>query len=174
MLWAGSSRRRFCVGPTGGDVVEAGESYQDFEECSTRRGCWVFPRPPIDLASSASNLPLYIASQGKSKEARQLHERSLDMRERALGPDHPDVALTINNLAVLFFKQVRILEFSKKVFGVLDSTFCRVRPCRSVNCLIRGHGCRGASWHSQTVNDESLDPGHPNVCAPHSISGRSC
>ncbi len=33
-------------------------------------------------------------SQGQHAEAERLFRRALEMRERALGPDHPDVALT--------------------------------------------------------------------------------
>jgi CHAT domain-containing protein/Tfp pilus assembly protein PilF len=39
---------------------------------------------------------------GKYDEARPLGERVLEIREKTLGPDHPDVALAVNNLANLF------------------------------------------------------------------------
>src|SRR6266511_363300 len=39
--------------------------------------------------------------EGKYDEALQLVERSLEIRERLLGPDHPDVATAINSLAIL-------------------------------------------------------------------------
>jgi tetratricopeptide (TPR) repeat protein len=34
-------------------------------------------------------------------EAEQLYRRALAIKERSLGPEHPDVAMTLNNLAVL-------------------------------------------------------------------------
>ena len=37
--------------------------------------------------------------------ARPLYERALKIREKALGPDHPDVATSLNNLAVLLHVQ---------------------------------------------------------------------
>jgi tetratricopeptide (TPR) repeat protein len=36
---------------------------------------------------------------GKFAEAREAYERSLEIDERILGPDHPEVAVTLNNLA---------------------------------------------------------------------------
>ena len=39
---------------------------------------------------------------GRYAEAEPLYERALAIREKALGPDHPDVATSLNNLAVLY------------------------------------------------------------------------
>lgn len=44
--------------------------------------------------------------QSKHDEAGRLYERSLDMLEKALGPDHPDVAMALDNLAVVLREQV--------------------------------------------------------------------
>ena len=43
---------------------------------------------------------LYMA-QGKYKEAEPLLKRALEINENALGPEHPDTATSLNNLAVL-------------------------------------------------------------------------
>ena len=61
------------------------------------------------LALIACTCILYwdLESQGKYDEAEALHRRGLDICERALGPDHPDVATSLNNLAELLEKQVR-------------------------------------------------------------------
>jgi Tfp pilus assembly protein PilF len=37
--------------------------------------------------------------------ARRLHERALAIREARLGPDHPDTAQSLNNLAVVLYNQ---------------------------------------------------------------------
>ncbi|CAN0531556.1 unnamed protein product [Ectocarpus sp. 8 AP-2014] len=39
--------------------------------------------------------------QGKYDDAEQLYERSLAIREKLLGPEHPDVAQSLNNRAGL-------------------------------------------------------------------------
>ena len=43
--------------------------------------------------------------QGQQAKAEPLFERSLTIRETALGPEHPDVARTLNNLAWLYYEQ---------------------------------------------------------------------
>ena len=42
---------------------------------------------------------------GYYQEAEPLLQRALDIREKALGPEHPDVADSLNNLAVLYHDQ---------------------------------------------------------------------
>lgn len=36
-----------------------------------------------------------------------MYDRALSLREKVLGPDHPHVALSLNDLAVLLQNQVR-------------------------------------------------------------------
>ena len=48
-----------------------------------------------------------LLSQGKYAEAEPLYERSQAIREKALGPEHPDVAQSLNNRAFLLKSQVR-------------------------------------------------------------------
>lgn len=40
-------------------------------------------------------------AQGDPESAEELHRRALALRERLLGPSHPDVAASLNNLALL-------------------------------------------------------------------------
>ena len=40
---------------------------------------------------------------GNLAEARPYYERALAINEKALGPDHPDTAYSLNNLAVLAY-----------------------------------------------------------------------
>lgn len=56
------------------------------------------------------------ASQGNYKEAKALIKRSLDIGRRVLGPDHPDYATGLTNLAMLLQKQVRVDPFERKQF----------------------------------------------------------
>lgn len=48
--------------------------------------------------------------QGKYDEAGPLYERSLAIREKAVGPDHPDVATALSNRAGLLRVQVRFVR----------------------------------------------------------------
>ena len=62
------------------------------------------------MASSLNNLALLYQSQGQYAEAESLYKRALAIREKALGPDHPDVARTLENYAALLRKAQRNTE----------------------------------------------------------------
>lgn len=55
--------------------------------------------------SLAHSFPL-LGMQGKYEKAESLYDRSLAIREKTLGPDHPAVATVLNNQAGLLNKQV--------------------------------------------------------------------
>ena len=60
--------------------------------------------------------------QGKYDEAEPLHKESLAIRKKALGEEHPDVAQSLNNLALLLSDQAR------HFFDPALSLFCVVEP----------------------------------------------
>ena len=49
-------------------------------------------------------------SQGQYNDAEPLYLQSLDIRKRQLGNDHPHVATSLNNLALLYESQRKYLE----------------------------------------------------------------
>ncbi|CAN0431038.1 unnamed protein product, partial [Ectocarpus sp. 13 AM-2016] len=57
---------------------------------------------------------------GKYIEAEPLYERSQAIREKVLGPEHPDVATTLNNRALLFGRQVRTERCFQKTIDHLQ------------------------------------------------------
>jgi CHAT domain-containing protein/Tfp pilus assembly protein PilF len=81
----------------------------------------------LDKASRLNKLVEKLYSEGKSGEAVPVAEQALALREKALGPMHPDVAESLNNLAVLYEAQgayenaqplfVRALGIREKVRG---------------------------------------------------------
>jgi tetratricopeptide (TPR) repeat protein len=52
---------------------------------------------------AVAQLPL--ASQGQYTKAEPLYQRSLTILEKALSPEHPDVATSLHNLAALNYEQ---------------------------------------------------------------------
>jgi len=58
--------------------------------------------------------------QSKSPEAEQVLKRALAVLEKALGPDHPNVAIAVNNLAGLYKDQGRHeeAEIGSRAWGV--------------------------------------------------------
>ncbi|CAN0390435.1 unnamed protein product, partial [Laminaria digitata] len=77
-------------------AIEIGEKTlgPDHPSLATRlnnRG-WLSICSSAFLALTTFLLQFYATFQGKYEEAGPLYERSLAIREKALGPDHPDVA----------------------------------------------------------------------------------
>ncbi len=88
--------------------------------------------PPMNAEMAASYLMGLVGlykkwSLGAIQEARALFERALEICERALGPDDPDTAWSLNNLALILTDQrdfglarplfERALAISEKSFG---------------------------------------------------------
>ena len=51
-------------------------------------------------------IKLSATAQGKLEEALPLYDRALAIDEKVLGPDHPDVAMDLNNKAALLSDMV--------------------------------------------------------------------
>ena len=63
---------------------------------------------PVALTTPLLCFPLTL--QGKYPEADRLFLRAIEIWEKALGPEHPNVALPLNNRAMLLTKKVRAQE----------------------------------------------------------------
>lgn len=61
------------------------------------------------LSRSTSDKELPASMQGRYSEAEPLYKRSQAIREKALRPDHPDVASSLDGQAVLLNEQVKAL-----------------------------------------------------------------
>ena len=67
----------------------------------------------LDIYSSHDHNPFLTfppERQGNFGDAEALHERSLTIREKTLGPDHPDVGRSLGSMAVLLKNQVRTMK----------------------------------------------------------------
>ena len=65
------------------------------------------------MANTLNNLALLYQAQGSYAEAEPLYQRSLAIWEKALGPDHPDVATSLENYGELQRKMGRDAEAEK-------------------------------------------------------------
>ncbi len=54
------------------------------------------------LATSLNNLAFLYDAQGKYAQAEPLYRRALAIAEKILGPEHPNVATGLNNLAEIY------------------------------------------------------------------------
>ncbi|HET8841291.1 MAG TPA: tetratricopeptide repeat protein, partial [Ktedonobacteraceae bacterium] len=55
-----------------------------------------------DTATTLNNLASLYRSQGRNAEAEQLYMKALAIREKVLGPTHPDLANSFSHLASLY------------------------------------------------------------------------
>ena len=76
-------------------------------------------------------------AKGNSAEAEKLFRRCLDLKVKLLGPDHPDVAITANNLAMLLANDGRSEEAGallRRSIDILEQTVAeghpKVKTCR--------------------------------------------
>ena len=62
--------------------------------------------------------------QGRYEKAEPLYQRALEIREAQLGPEHPDVATSLNNLAELYRLQGRYEEAEplyQRALGIFEA-----------------------------------------------------
>jgi CHAT domain-containing protein/Tfp pilus assembly protein PilF len=79
-----------------------------------------------DAASVLIAKVLQLSQAGKYSEAIPLAQRALAIREKALGPDHPDVAASLNTLANLYVKQGRYADaepLTKRALAIREKAF---------------------------------------------------
>jgi tetratricopeptide (TPR) repeat protein len=68
------------------------------------------PAQWADEASELNKKIIELYKAGRYSEAVPIAERVLAIREKALGPEHPDVANSLNNLAALYVEQGRYAD----------------------------------------------------------------
>jgi tetratricopeptide (TPR) repeat protein len=76
--------------------------------------------------------------QGRYAEAELLYKRSLTIAEKTLGPDHPDVATSLNNLAALYRAQGRYAEaepLSKRSLTIIEKALGPDHPDVAIKVL---------------------------------------
>ncbi len=65
------------------------------------------------MAQSLNNLAALYHQQGRYAKAEPLYQRSLTIREKALGPEHPRVATSLENYAALLRQTTRADEAAR-------------------------------------------------------------
>ena len=85
---------------------------------------------------------------GRHEQALPLYQRALAIREKALGPDHPDTATSLNNLAGLYQAMGRheqALPLYQRALAMMRKTLGPDHPDTATSLnnlagLYRGHG----------------------------------
>uniref|UniRef100_A0A2K5XKJ9 Kinesin light chain n=1 Tax=Mandrillus leucophaeus TaxID=9568 RepID=A0A2K5XKJ9_MANLE len=113
--------------------------------------------------------------QNKYKEAAHLLNDALSIRESTLGPDHPAVAATLNNLAVLYGKRgkykeaeplcQRALEIREKVLGTNHPDVAKQLNNLALLCQNQGKYEAVERYYQRAlaIYEGQLGPDNPNV-----------
>ena len=125
----------------------------------------------------------YLREQGRYAEAQPLLTRALGIRERALNPDHPDVAKSLNNLAILHSDQGRYAEAQplyERALTIREKTLGPDHPDVAASldglaslCYHRGRSAEGQplTERALAIRERALSPDHPDVAASLSHLG---
>jgi len=87
----------------------------------------IFSESSMESDTLEDNIAVVLEAQGKYETAEAMHRRTLELREKVLGPEHPDRLTSMNNLALVLVDQCeyeaaeamhrRTLELREKVQG---------------------------------------------------------
>jgi Tfp pilus assembly protein PilF len=117
----------------------------------------------------------YLDDRARYAEAEPLHQRALAIREKALGPDHPDTATSLNNLASPFYNQGRYGEAEpllQRALAIRERALGPDHPdtATSLNNLAvlyndQGHYGEAEPLHQRAlaIREKALGPDHPHT-----------
>jgi tetratricopeptide (TPR) repeat protein len=94
---------------------------------------------------SFNNLAAIRQAKGEAGEAEELYRRALAIKEKVLGTDHPDTALTVHNIATLLAALGRSAEAEAlygRALAVFETALGAEHPhtgiCREGLAAVRG------------------------------------
>ncbi|NIP13689.1 MAG: TonB family protein, partial [Pseudomonas stutzeri] len=114
-------------------------------------------------------------NQGRYAEAEPLYQRALAIRENALGPDHSDVAQSLNNLAALYHAQGHYAEAEplyQRALAIVEKALGPEHPhvATSLNNLAELYRAQGRYAEAEplyqralAIREKALGPEHPDV-----------
>jgi CHAT domain-containing protein/Tfp pilus assembly protein PilF len=112
---------------------------------------------------------------GRYSDAEPLYKRVLAIHEKALGPDHPDVATSLNNLAAVYNSQGRYADAEpllKRSLAIREKVLGPDHPdvATSLNNLAFLYKSKGRYADAEplykralAINEKALGPDHPVV-----------
>ena len=119
----------------------------------------------------------YSYERGQYADAEPLYQRSLAIREKALGPDHPEVARSLNNLALLYKEQGKYPETEplyRRSLAIREKALGpdHLDVARSLNNLaelyrVQGKYAIAEPLHKRSlaIKERGLEPDHPDLAS---------
>jgi CHAT domain-containing protein/Tfp pilus assembly protein PilF len=132
-------------------------------------------RAPLEEAVQLNKQVEKLYEEGKYQEAVVPAERALAIREKALGPNHADVAESLNNLALLYQDQgeyAKAEPFHVRALAIREKALGPSHPdvAESLNNLALLYQARGAYAEVEpllaralTIHEKALGPSHSLV-----------
>jgi tetratricopeptide (TPR) repeat protein len=129
----------------------------------------------VAAARLLSQAGYYLAARARYAEAEPLMHRALAIDEKSLGPDHPNVAIRLNNLALLLQDTNRLAEaepLTRRALEVDEKNLGPDHPnvARDLNNLAlllkatnRLAQAESLMHRALAIDEKSLGPDHPNV-----------
>jgi tetratricopeptide (TPR) repeat protein len=129
----------------------------------------------LSAASLAHRCAAYLRDRGEYEAAESLHSRALAIREKSLGPDHPDVARNLNNLALVYWDRGRYADAEPlymRALAIWENTLGADHPnvAQSLNNLAimyrdQGRYAEVEALHTRSlaIFEKALGPDDPNV-----------
>jgi Tfp pilus assembly protein PilF len=117
----------------------------------------------------------YLCSRAAYSNARPLFERALAIREKALGPEHPDTTTSLNNLAVLLQDQgdpARARPLYERTLAIRERALGPEHPDTGMTLNNLAHllqdqgdfaGARPLCERALAIREKALGPEHPNT-----------
>ena len=138
------------------------------------------PMGSIGAASLLDRIGYYLNMRARYEEAKPLFQRALVIRGQVLGPEHPDIAQTLSNLAFLYHHQDKYEEamsFLQRALLMRQQVLGMAHPdtATSFNALAllyrdQEYYEQAESFYQQSlaIREQVLGPEHPETA--HSLS----
>lgn len=127
------------------------------------------------MATSLNNLAAAQVDQGRYADAEALYQRALKIYEKAVGPEHADVASTVNNLAQLYFNEAKFVDAGplyERALRIDEKALGPEHPgvATSLNNLALFYDRQGKYadaeplyQHALRIDEKALGTDHPDV-----------
>jgi tetratricopeptide (TPR) repeat protein len=129
----------------------------------------------LDEAATPNKRAIELYQAGRYQEALPLYEQALNMREHALGPEHPDTASSLNYLALLYWEMGsydKALPLYERALNIREKVLGPEHPdtATSLNNLAVLHKAMGSHdkalplyERALDIREQALGPEHPDT-----------
>ncbi|HEY2475488.1 MAG TPA: tetratricopeptide repeat protein [Candidatus Cybelea sp.] len=130
---------------------------------------------PLTVADLARRCGIYLWARGEYGESERLFARTLAILEKALEPEHPDVARALNNLGVLYMELgrytdaepllARALAIRENEFGPAHPIVAKSLHNLGIVSMELAQYPQAESRHARalTVRENAFGPNHPET-----------